>query len=244
MAEAKIARVTHTEKWQHDTCHIQCEMVEPAELGFTGGQYIIVNSGQLLPNGKLGKRAYSIVSSDSNQRYFELVVKKIDQGVGSHFIHGLRPGDTFEFSGPWGKFKPEGLTPADRILCIATDTGITASLGLLRGQMMQPLIQNVRLLWFVSCPTYFLSPEVVRAWLPRGLSAHLSIIFSTAVADSSSVLSVIDPLLQEREYTRFYLSGNGEILRDFKACLLEKGWAEDQILSESFFNHERLKSGV
>ncbi|HEX4456456.1 MAG TPA: oxidoreductase, partial [Polyangia bacterium] len=40
--------------------------LEPAEsLDFVGGQYIIVNSGITLPDGKVAKRAYSFVSADT-----------------------------------------------------------------------------------------------------------------------------------------------------------------------------------
>jgi ferredoxin-NADP reductase len=36
-------------------------------LGFVGGQYVIVDTGVVLPNGKAAKRAYSILSSDDQQ---------------------------------------------------------------------------------------------------------------------------------------------------------------------------------
>jgi ferredoxin-NADP reductase len=136
MASApKKAIVTKREMWRDDTVQITCEMKEPSALGFVGGKYIIINSKRLLANGKMGKRAYSIASPDSKQGTFELAVKRIPGGVGSGFIHDLPVGGEFEFSGPWGKFvASENMSREERVLCIATDTGITAALGLLQSE--------------------------------------------------------------------------------------------------------------
>lgn len=246
MAVALKARVIKTEKWHDDTIHVSCEMLEPHELGFKGGQYIIVNSGKLLPNGKLGKRAYSIPTSDREQYRFELVVKKILEGVGSNFIHDLKVGDTFEFSGPWGKYQiAEGTQ--ERILCIATDTGITAALGLLRGKAAISFLSESKLIWFLSSPHYFIPIDKVRSWLPSTLS--LQIVSSTPTIDGQSrgffIEEEISKILQEKVFTKIYLSGDGLALRHLKSKFLEsENYQPEQIIMESFFHHESLKTAA
>ena len=245
MAGVQQARVIQSEKWQEDVCHVLCRMIEPQKLGFKGGQYIIVNSGKILPSGKLGKRAYSILSSDSEQHYFELAIKKIPPGVGSGFMHELKVSDVFEFSGPWGKYQAAEGNQEQRVLCIATDTGITAALGLLRAQALKPFLGGSKLIWVVSSLDYFIPVPLVQSWLPQSLSFQW--VFPVPVVGDESRMASIEEktaqILGDQIFTKIYLSGDGRVLRKFKDGFLMSGdYQEDQIVVESFFHHESLKS--
>src|SRR5689334_18681111 len=141
----KSARLLHAENIAPRARRLLFEMSDPADLGFIGGQYIIIDSGLTLPSGKAAKRAYSIASPDSEQTRFELVARRIDGGICSNYLHELEVGATLKFSGPWGKFLPVSLDVDAQLAgagapaapgstwIIATDTGITAALGLLAG---------------------------------------------------------------------------------------------------------------
>lgn len=108
------------------------DLVSDEPLGFTGGQYIIVDSGLVQPSGKAVKRAYSMLTPETEQRRFQIAVKHLPGGPGSGFILALEAGATLRFSGPWGRFfPPNGVTGPTLVL--ATDTGITAALGLAQG---------------------------------------------------------------------------------------------------------------
>ncbi|HEX2678752.1 MAG TPA: NAD(P)-dependent oxidoreductase, partial [Polyangiales bacterium] len=131
MAVVKTARVEHVVSVGADSRLVQLRTSEP--LGFTGGQFIIVDSGLTLPNGKAAKRAYSPITCDGEQLSFELVVKRIPNGPASGFMHALALGDEVRFSGPWGKMVPTD-TSDGTTLVLASDTGITAALGLVRGE--------------------------------------------------------------------------------------------------------------
>ena len=237
------AKVLKTEQWNEDTVHLSCEMLEPSELGFVGGQYIIVNSGKILPNGKLGKRAYSIPSADSQQHRFDLAVKKISQGIGSNFMHDLKVGDTFEFSGPWGKYKP-GSMANEKILCVATDTGITAALGLLRGKWMSPILPESRFIWLVSSEDYFLPLKIVNEWLPQKVNAAFPVSIPPIGTESRISVSIekIEQMIGQAIFSKIYLSGDGFILSELKNFFLNKGYLEEQIIVETFFHHASLKS--
>ncbi len=246
MATVLKARVAKATKINADTVYLNCEMVEPLALGFKGGQYIIINSGRLLPNGKLGKRAYSILSSDKEQERFELVVKEIPSGVGSGFVHELKENDVFEFSGPWGKYQIPENSSAERILCIATDTGITAALGLLKGKAAEPWLDGSKLVWFVSASDYFLPPQEVRSRLPQAVSAE--IISSTPEIKDPQRLTFVEEKISgtvsKGMWTKIYLSGDGLIIRHLKVRFLEVGYQPEQIFTESFFHHESLKTAT
>jgi ferredoxin-NADP reductase len=247
MAAVLKARVIKTEKIHGDTVYVNCKMVEPYPLGFKGGQYIIVNSGKLLANGKLGKRAYSIAAPDRDQHHFALAVKKVADGVGSGFIHGLKPGDTFEFSGPWGKYQMTDINQNEQFCCIATDTGITAALGLLRGEAAAPFLGRSKLIWFLSSLDYFIPIDQVRSWLPEDISVDIVSPCPTVDERSRGIFieEAVSRILQGTTFTKIYLSGDGLVLRHLKSAFLKSGaYQPEQIMMESFFHHESLKTAV
>lgn len=163
MAVAKIARVVGTERMGPDTLLLDLHATEP--LGFLGGQYLIFDSRIVLPSGKAVKRAYSFITSDAEQMRFQFAVKRIPDGLGSAFVHGLEAGTDISFSGPWGKFFPrEGAS--GRTLILATDTGITAALGFLHATRFAPLLPQALLMWLRASPDYFLPEEFVCERIP------------------------------------------------------------------------------
>jgi len=168
MAIPKTARVVDARMEGPDTRRLELCMDEP--LGFVGGQYVIVDSGMLLPNGKAAKRAYSLVTADAEQRRFELTVKRIPGGLVSGYLHAIAVGAELRFSGPWGKLVPEPDASGPTFV-LATDTGISAALGLVQGQRFAPLLRETTLLWLRSCPEYFLPEALVRERVPAGCAA-------------------------------------------------------------------------
>ncbi len=244
MAFPRRAQVVFVEELNPSTRRVICEMADPQTLDFIGGQYIIVNSGRLLPNGKMGKRAYSIPTPDSNTHQFELVVRRIPDGVGSDFIHSLKPGDSFEFSGPWGKYLP----PASEenfgsILVIATDTGLSAALGLVNAAKFHRCLPQTRLLWFVESGQYFVPPQFAAERMPEGI--RWQIVNAPQVGDDSRVpfcCGEVESLLKDETFGRIYLSGDGKILSGLEGLFQNKGYGKDQVITETFFNHKELKT--
>ncbi len=169
MAIPRAARVVSSESKAPDTRHLTLEMLD-GPLGFVGGQYVIVDSGIVLPSGKLVKRAYSILSADDDQQRFELAVMNLPPGPGSGFVHGLAPGAELRFSGPWGKMRPaDDLSGPSLVL--ATDTGVTAAIGLVRGAPFAALRAPCTFVWLRTRPDYFLPQGFVVSRLPPDLGS-------------------------------------------------------------------------
>ena len=117
------------------------------------------------PTGKAVKRAYSLLSADSDQQRFILASKRMPDGPGSGYMHALAPGDAVKFSGPWGKLRPaEGRVGPDagaghrhrhhRRPGAAVRAGASRRCCRTRG-----------FIWLRTDPTYFL-PDDARAGLP------------------------------------------------------------------------------
>lgn len=215
-------------------------------LGFVGGQYIIVDSGKLRDNGKPGKRAYTMLSADRNQRRLQFAVQRLPKGLCSGYMNDLTPGDGVKFSGPWGKFKwPEtesfqGTDPTttEPTLVVASDTGITAALGFLSAVRMASSLSVTQLLWLRTEPNDFVSDEFVRDLLPAGLKGH-TFLPCPAVGSKDRLAyaqQILSEMFAHTRPKRAYLCGDGDLnfglMKDFEAIGVSV--ARDQV--ESFFN--------
>src|SRR5260370_4933238 len=212
MAEQLSAQLVQAEAVGAETRLLRFAFPDGTSLGFVGGKYIIVNSGQLLPDGKICKRAYSILSSDSDQAGFEIAVRRIS--MGSNFLHELPLHADLHFSGPWGKFVALNIREEESTWILATDTGITAALGLIQAEGFKPKLARTELCWWVQPGGYFLPESYVRAKIPSACGSF-RVEHAPPIGDSGRAPSAHE-LLEERgkrwQPSRVYLSGKGNTL--------------------------------
>jgi ferredoxin-NADP reductase len=240
MAVARMARVVDVAALGADTRLLELEMPGGEPLGFLGGQYIIIDSGLVLPNGKAAKRAYSILGDDRQQARFQLAVKRLPGGPASGFMHQAAPGAEIRFSGPWGKLYPaEGATGPTLVL--ATDTGITAALGLLLGRRFEPLLPRTRFLWLRTGPDYFLPDDLVRARLPGALAeARIEILPPIDhVERLPRVRRLLGELLEPGRLAQAFVAGDGTVNYALLDDLVAAGVPATRDSVESFFNMPR-----
>lgn len=235
MAVAKIAHVVETERLGPDTLLLDLCATEP--LGFVGGQYLILDSRIVLPSGKAVKRAYSFLTGDAEQRNFQLAVKRIPEGLGSAFVHGLAAGTDILFSGPWGKFCPrEGAS--GRTLILATDTGITAALGLLRATRFASLLPQAQLIWLRASAEYFLPDAFVREQIPAACGeVRIAAIPEVGHQDRiSQARAILREVLSRGDLAQAFIAGDGAVNQALLEDLVAAGVAVDKEQVESFFN--------
>jgi len=240
MATPRTARVADVRLASATARVLALVCAEP--LGFIGGQYIIIDSGRVLPSGKAAKRAYSILSSDADQRRFEIAVKRIPDGPVSGYLHDAEPGAEIVFSGPWGKLVPPDDATGATVI-VATDTGITAALGLVQAERFAALRSTTTLIW-LSSGDEFLPDAEVRARIPAGLG-DLELGALPAIGHPERVphaRAVLARTLARRPAARVLCTGDGQInyalLDDFVAAGIPG--TRDSV--ESFF-HMPKKSG-
>ncbi len=98
--------------------HFEFEVPGIQTLEFTPGQFVSVIDRV---NGKEITRAYSIASPRGGNR-FDLCLNRVDDGIVSPYLFGLRVGDEIEIGEPLGFFTLRH--PGHRAVFVATGTGI------------------------------------------------------------------------------------------------------------------------
>lgn len=243
MATPKTAQVVRAETVGIGTRLVELVTAEP--VGYIGGQYIIVDSGLVLPTGKAAKRAYSILSADADQRRIELAVMHIPDGRCSTFVHQLAVGAEVRFSGPWGKLYP----PADargRTLVLATDTGISAALGLVRSARFAPLLRDTVLIWLRTSADYFLPESFVRAHVPPACS-ELEIAALPPIDHPERVphaRAILAGVLARGQLAHGFVAGDGAVNYALLDDLVAAGVPATRDHVESFFNMPKKSAAV
>lgn len=255
MAQQRTARLAGAEYVNANTRLLEFRTED--ELGFVGGQYIIVHTGVPIGEGKTAKRAYSLLSSDEQQRRFQLAVRRIEIGPdtfgpGSNYMHELPIGAELAFSGPWGKFLPPDSLPEDAvepsILVLATDTGITAALGLVNSNKFIPHCRQANIFWLAGPEDYFLSELFVRERIAAaGLNVEI-VRIPVDIERRDEWLRInrdalVRKMLEPRPATA-YLSGDGFLLAEFRDALTQAEAESPTICVETFFHHQELKSSA
>jgi ferredoxin-NADP reductase len=250
MAQQKIATLIGSEHFGDETKLLSFRMAD-LELGFIGGQYIIVDTGIPIPGNKIAKRAYSILSADAEQREFQLGVRRIGHGPGSNFMHDLQVEAALGFSGPWGKFvAPDSFVAPDKndeLLVVATDTGITAALGLLKGQGLLAARERSKLIWFAESERYFLPFNFVISQLDRIGIRNLAVTETAPISDPTRIettLLRIDQAIAPELPKAAFLCGDGAVVHAVRNRLIGAGVSNENIRIECFFNNPERKAAA
>jgi ferredoxin-NADP reductase len=242
MAVPKTARIVGARPIGACTRALDLELDGGGPLGFRGGQYLITDTGVDLEGGKRAKRAYSLLSSDAEQGRFTIAVKRLEPGPGSSAMHAKGVGDTFTFSGPWGKLVPSDA-PAGSTVVFCTDTGITAGLGLARSVAFRAMAAKSVLVWYVEHDS-FLTEAFVREAL-EGTGVPLVVEPALAVHHPERVDHARAAL--ERS-TRgdlpgdVFLTGDGHVIFPLRDAIVGAGVAAERALLEPFFHNPARKA--
>ncbi|HUH13767.1 MAG TPA: FAD-dependent oxidoreductase [Longimicrobiales bacterium] len=245
MAVARTARIVASTPVGGRGRLLHLELQDEEPLGFTGGQYVIINTGVPRADGKQHKRAYSIISSDEEQRAFSLAVYRLPEGPGSCALHEAPVGAEFQFSGPWGSFLPDDAVPR-RTLVVATDSGITAALGLLRGRAFAPQREQVLLAWLSESPEAFLPLAPLRAEVEAegGRFVHHLLAPPGHPERPEEAWARVKDAALGHVPERIFLSGDGAVLHPLRQRLLAEGVDALAIRLESFFNNPSRKAAA
>jgi ferredoxin-NADP reductase len=147
----------------------------------------------------------------------------------------VEPGAEVPFSGPWGKFLPDDARPRSTLV-LATDTGITAALGLVRGEQFAPQRGKTRLVWLSPGADDFVSEAYVREVAPVEL--RIERLPPIGHVERPTVArTILERLVGEEQPESVFLAGDGTLIWPWRALL-----APLDARFEAFFNNPEKKS--
>ena len=211
-------------------------------FNFLPGQFITIHFER---DGKSLKRSYSIANEPKQDNRIEFAAGFFENGPGTEYLYNLKPGDTVNINGPFGRLIFKDEVPG-RYILVATSTGITpykAMLSELSKRIEQypnlqvVIIQGVQKREEILYPNDFMSfvhkyPQVsFRAHLSRELPQELQ-----KNEYSGYVQHAFPELNLNPEQDVVYLCGNPGMIDDAFNYLKEQGFAMQQIIREKYIS--------
>jgi ferredoxin-NADP reductase len=208
------------------------------ELTFRPGQFVSVQVGIDADQNPI-LRSYSIASPPQRRGEIVIVLRHIEGGVGSQFFAALQPGEKVRFTGPMGFFVNELSHPGDAVY-IATGTGMAPMLPMLDEALARPETGKVLLFWGLRTQEDVFWQDELQSRQARHPRLSVQIFLSQAGAGWGRVNGrVTGPVLESLPSLRaptFYLCGNGNMIDEVKAGLVQRGVdRKRQIRTEAFF---------
>ncbi|MFQ5474990.1 MAG: ferredoxin--NADP reductase [Candidatus Nanoarchaeia archaeon] len=198
----------------------------PDDFSFEPGQYVSI----AIPVEGNVRRSYSIASGPDKKRRIELCIKRVEHGVGSNFLHGLKPGDSVEMLGPLGNFKIKDKSKD--LIFIATGSGIApfrSMIPTVKGKVI--LLSGVRYEDEVLFADEWTALEKERDF------KHHQIISRPRDPDYSGEKGHVQQLFKhipEGFNGHFYLCGLWLMIEESVKALEEKGFRKEQIFYERY----------
>lgn len=202
-------------------------LVDPKEIHFQAGQYVIFNIGP-----PKGNHTLSIASPPSQKSEIEILQSVAPQGPGSKWCMGLKPGDTAQFVGPLGKFilQKESLRPK---VFVATGCGLAPIRSMIMdhpsGMLYWGLRHETDVFWNDELT------ELTRNHPDFRFMITLSQATETWKGARGRVTAHVVGETPNLTDSEFYLCGNRQMIVDMRRLLTDNGVPATRIFTETFF---------
>ena len=221
----------------HTIRELHLELTNHPEFNFKAGQFVMLHV-PVPDGGKALLRAYSIASTDQDNKRFSLLFKSVEGGKATEYVWALKGDETLKFTGPFGKvffLEP----PTEQIVFLNTGSGLSQHMSFLLSKM--DLYPNVKYKLFFGIRSekdiYFKAElDALKAKLPN---FEYDYVLSRASDSWTGKRGYVQNQLADFDYktiqTTFYLCGNGAMIKDVKHQLLEvDGLEKIKVWSEAF----------
>ena len=119
----------------HTIRELHLELTNHPEFNFKAGQFVMLHV-PVPDGGKALLRAYSIASTDQDNKRFSLLFKSVETGKATEYVWALKGDEILKFTGPFGKvFFQE--PPTEQIVFLNTGSGLSQHMSFLLSKMNQ-----------------------------------------------------------------------------------------------------------
>lgn len=215
------------------------------ETAFTykPGQFITVHFEL---DGKMLRRSYSVANAPKNDNRIEFAAGYVDNGPGTELLFNLKPGDTLNINGPFGRLVLREPAPK-RCILVATSTGVTpyrAMMPALAELLQQDADFQVEILQGVAHANEVLYADEFLSFAKQydrvGFKACLSRENEHTLQAHETkgyVQHQFGNLLLNPDTDTVYLCGNPAMIDDSFAQLKDMGFAMQQIIREKYISN-------
>lgn len=210
-------------------------------FNFIPGQFITIHFEH---QGKKLKRSYSLANQPNDKNFIEFAAGYFEGGPGTELLFNLKPGDTLNINGPFGRLILKEMLPR-RYIFVATSTGITpyrAMLAELGKRMENNPELKVVILQGIQKRQDVLYAEDFHQFVKTYPQAEFIVCLSRETeplqpfefkgyAQHAFVKLDLKP-----EEDIVYLCGNPGMIDDAFQSLKEQGFAMQQIIREKYIS--------
>ncbi|MFW9947543.1 MAG: flavin reductase family protein [Candidatus Odinarchaeota archaeon] len=235
----QLLKITDIKVLSHDTKlfrFISAKKSKPL-APFRAGQYI----GLIVEiNGVRTSRPYSIVSSPNQLAYYELGIRKKEDGFVSPFVfENAKVGDIFEVTEPLGNLYYNSLFHGKELVFIAGGCGITPFISMLRDISERVITLNVSLIYGCLTEKDILFRDELEDIQKRRSNVKINYILSEPEPDWKGECGFItrDKILNEIGSIKdkyFYIVGNRPMYQFIKEEMKKLGVPKHRIYYEAF----------
>lgn len=213
---------------------------DPA-FDYIPGQFITIHFEH---EGKMLRRSYSIANPPTHNNHIEFAAGFVENGPGTNLLFNLKPGDSININGPFGRLIFKEEIPG-RYIFVATSTGITpfrAMIPEIKHRMnLNPELQVVILFGVQKREDILYLQEFLMLadeYPHLTFRAHLSRETSDLQAHEFKgyVQHAFPELDLNPEHDRVYLCGNPAMIDESFTYLKEHGFAIQNVVREKYIS--------
>jgi len=177
---------------------------------FQAGQYINLN---VVIGGIRTSRAYSISSSPAQTAYYDLTVRRIENGfVSDYLLDQVKVGDEFEASAPTGNFYYNPLFHGKNLVFIAGGSGITPFMSMIREVLDSGIDRQITLIYGSKSAEDVIFDQELTDYAVNFLNFSYHLVISDPNTDYQGLSGLIDQaiiqhLVPDLNTATFYFSG-------------------------------------
>jgi len=191
---------------------------------FQAGQYINL---AVEIDGVRTSRAYSISSPPTQTAYYDITVRRIEEGfVSDYLLDRAKVGDSFESSGPSGNFYYNPLFHGNNLVFIAGGSGVTPFMSMLREVIDAGIERQIHLIY----GSRSVDDAIFHAELTEYASSYPNFTYSLVISEPATgyqgLTGLIDAqllksLIPDLSAPTFYMCGP-TALYEFTSSELQK----------------------
>jgi len=204
---------------------------------FQAGQYINIF---VEIDGIRTSRPYSISSPPNQTGYYDLTVRRVEDGfVSSYLLDEVKVGDLFQSTSPSGQFHYNPLFHGDNLVFLAGGSGITPFMSMIRELTDKDLKRQVHLIYGSRVE----DDIVFKKELEERTKGHQNLTVSTVISEPSEGYSgvkgfitadLIKELVKDTSDKMFYVCGPEVMYKFVLAELVKLGIPKRRIRFEVF----------